>query len=633
MSMHIELKLLGGFEVRVQGRLIAASAWNHRHPRQLLQMLALQPRQRLDRERALVALWPDSGEKAAANRLHHTLHLLRATFAAAGVDKAEPVLELQAGAIGLGSAHTFELDLCAFRRCIAEARGSASPSQAQVWLRRALSLHGGELLAGQAHDDWLAPGRDECRNELQWLLERLAAQERQAGDTDAALLLYQRLIEHEPANELAHRALMELYDDGGHPERALQQYDACRHRLARDLDVEPSPATQGLFEGILARTKRRPAPAAVRDEPALCYLASPQALPLFGREQELAALQGWVAEPATRLITITGPAGVGKTRLAQALIERCQGLFDHGAVAVTLTDDSRPQQAAERLALALRLKPGHETVAQQIGEHLKGRRLLILLDRLEHLSSLLALWLTHWLQAARGVKLVVTSRVPLRCAAERVFELDNLSDGGDQPAVALFCRAAANLGAHFDAGANRDTVAAICRRLGGNPLAIQLAACQTQLLTLGQLSRCLARPLQWLNSPLHDGEAPHASLRQSIEWTLRLLPAEARQLFDRLSVLADGFTLDEACQALAPLMPASTVQTHLRTLLQWHLLTRLDDATQADATARFGYLDAPRQLACERVRPGTLWRSAQTGSTSSRPPRSVSVFVSNAVAA
>jgi DNA-binding SARP family transcriptional activator len=255
--MHIELKLLGGFEARVQGRLIAASAWNHRHPRQLLQMLALQPRQRLDRERVLAVLWPDSSEKAAANRLHHTLHALRAIFIAAGVAKGQPVLELQAGAIGLGSAHTFETDLHVFRRCIAEARGSASSSQTQAWLRQALALHGGELLAGQAHDDWLVPCRNECRNELQWLLECLAAQERRAGNSDAAMLLYRRLIDEEPANELAHRALMELYDAGEHPERALRQYAACQRSLACELDVEPSPATQRLFRSILAKIRRR----------------------------------------------------------------------------------------------------------------------------------------------------------------------------------------------------------------------------------------------------------------------------------------------------------------------------------------------------------------------------------------
>jgi DNA-binding SARP family transcriptional activator len=283
--MHIELKLLGGFEVRVQGRLIAAPAWNHRHPRQLLQMLALQPRQRLDRERALAALWPDSSEKAAANRLHHTLHALRSIFSAAGVNKSESVVGLQAGAIGLRSAHTFELDLCEFRRCIVEARGSASPSQARAWLRQALSVHGGEVLAGQAHEDWLAPCREQCHNELLWVLERLAAQERQAGETETALLLYQRLIDQEPANELAHRALMELYEASEHPERALRQYAACQRSLARELDVEPSPATQRLFRIILAKIRRRLPLAPSRDESPPCHEALSPALPLLAREQ------------------------------------------------------------------------------------------------------------------------------------------------------------------------------------------------------------------------------------------------------------------------------------------------------------------------------------------------------------
>jgi DNA-binding SARP family transcriptional activator len=604
--MHIGLKLLGSFEVSVDGHVIEAAAWKLRHPRQLLQMLALHPHRRIEREQVLAALWPDASPSAAANRMHHTLHLLRTLFTAAGVCKSEPVVVLDPTTISLAQAHTFALDVCSFRQCIAQARTGTEAQRRAASLEQALALYGGELLEGEPHEEWLSACREECRQDRVWALERLAELKRQVHDDEAALVLYQRVIEAEPANELAHRALMQLFDAAQHPERAVHQFELCQRNLARDLDVAPSPATQRLLEDILNRTKCRPVAQDSVVAPRATYRAAPHALPLIGREADVAALQACIERADVRLITIAGRAGAGKTRLAQALVERCQDSFADGAAAVSLTACNHVDHVAEQVARALGIEVAGGDLARQVADHLAPRRMLMLLDRVEHLLPVWSL-LCRWLHAAPRLVLLLTSQVPLRCEAEQVYELCSLTERGDDAAVELFCRAAANLGVAIDCGRDRQTLASICRRVDGNALSVQLAAGQTQMLSLQELDSQLARPLDVLATPLRDGERVHTSLRQAIAWTLGLLPRETQDVFTLLGVFAHRFTLDDARQVLAPFIAPDEVERHLKTLLQWHLLGRFECLAHAVPTVRFGFLDAPRQFARDLAVADARW--------------------------
>jgi predicted ATPase/DNA-binding SARP family transcriptional activator len=601
--MRIRVRMLGSFEVRVGERALDASDWKLRHPRQLLQMLVLQPGQQLSRDHAVQALWPNASPEAAGNRLHHTLHVLRTTFVRAGVAKQEPVLALQAGVLGFGAAHHVESDVSEFRRAIEQARRGAPDEQGL--LTAALALYRGELLGGNAYEDWLATHRDACRHDYLWGLDRLGALHREQQAWDAAIALYQKAVEAEPANELAHRTLMELFERTEHPERAIYQYSACRRFLQRDLDAEPSPATQALFERIVASSRRRDEQLQLEQShrvaraaaaPRKRYVAPPHAGKLLGREADLETLQRWIGHDRVRLLTITGTLGMGKSRLGHALAERCQDGFEHGVVALALGGLDEGAQVLEQLAAGLRLDVRGSSARDAVASHLAKRSMLLLLDRFEHLLADAAL-VPRLLAAAPRLVIVVTSQAPLRCEGERVYEVPALSGEREAYAVQLFCSAAYNSGIGREQLESAPAVAAICRRLGGNALAIELAAAQTQLLSLAQIEQALKRPLDLLTSHTGDAEEPHRSLRHAIEWSCGLLDPPLQRLFAGLGVFAAAFSLDDAVQTLAHLADPARVQAACDALAERHLIDRV--ASGSEAGPRFVLLDAPLQFTRE----------------------------------
>ena len=337
--MQTDIDLLGVFEVRVGARALPVSTWKLRHPRQLLQMLALQPALRMSRDQVCEHLWPLADADAAGNRLHHTIHVLRTTFARAGVPKAEPVLMIQGGALELSPCRAFMVDVSRFGSVVEQARKCREPERLEPLLEAAVALYRGELLSGSPHENWLSGEREQCRLDVGWALDRLAGMRRAAGDIEQATLLLRTLIDIEPTNEAAHRALMEMFDAADHPERAVYQYAACKRALQRGLDVAPSPLTQSVLERIVARGRAlsareavaAPAPAPVRP---VRYVVPPHAMPMLGRDADLALLRGWIVADAARWVTITGAAGRMITSASwQPVMQPCPSTVGSSATA------------------------------------------------------------------------------------------------------------------------------------------------------------------------------------------------------------------------------------------------------------------------------------------------------------
>jgi DNA-binding SARP family transcriptional activator/predicted ATPase len=596
--MRIAVSVLGAFEVRVESHLIDASQWRLRHPRQVLQMVAIEPAGSVRRELVVSSLWPHLSAEAGANRLHHTLHLLRTLFVRAGMPKDEPVVRLDAGVLTLGKAHAFDIDVNAFRARVQEARSRHEPSEQCASLMAVLDLYRGELLNGSPCEDWLAPHREALRLDYLWALERLAVLRRRAGEPDAAIVLYRKVADTEPANELAHRALMELFDETGHPERAIHQYAVCKRTLQRELDVEPSPVTRELLQRIVGRAGERRAQLAEEAARPKRYEAPAHAMQLLGRDEELDLICRWLTTDGVRLATITASAGMGKTHLAQAVAQRCQAQFEHGVVALELTGVQDAAQLVAQLGAALGLERADE---QSIAGHLAQRQTLLLLDRFEHLLSATAL-LTQWMAAAPRLHVLVTSQSALRCIAERVLELTGLVGAQAAQAVRLFAACASRGGVHIDDRPSRVQADAICRRLGGNPLAIQLAACQASRLPLTQLLRALDRPLDLLENTAFEASAPQRSLREAIAWSCALLEPRDQQVFAMLGVFAERFTLADAQAVLASFFGAEEVREGAHQLINWHLLTRRVANKGSQAETRLVLLDAPRQFALDLAR-------------------------------
>jgi predicted ATPase/transcriptional regulator with XRE-family HTH domain len=326
---------------------------------------------------------------------------------------------------------------------------------------------------------------------------------------------------------------------------------------------------------------------------------------LIGRQAELERIVQMVAA-GRRLVTLTGPGGIGKTRLAIQAAADLAPQFADGAAFVGLTsvEDAAHVPAAIAAALGMALPATQQPIEALCGL-LRDQRRLLVLDNLEHLlhapGDQLIVLITALLQAAPGLTVMTTSRERLRLQSEWVIELDGLSLPGDDataidhaPAVLLFLERARQTGEEFAlAPENRAAVVRICRLLGGMPLGIELAAAWVRVLTPADIARALARSHELLITSARDVPARHRSLRAAFEHSWQLLTPAERYVLSHLAVLRGAFTR-EAAEAVLQGRAAGNVLLLLAGLIDKSLL-RVRSA--ADGTARYAFHELIRQYA------------------------------------
>jgi predicted ATPase/DNA-binding XRE family transcriptional regulator len=296
------------------------------------------------------------------------------------------------------------------------------------------------------------------------------------------------------------------------------------------------PAARAVF-AARAAGRRSPDPPLPQAERAL----PPLPAPLIGREADLAALARLLREPGIRIVTLTGPGGVGKTSLALAAAGACDW-FPDGVVFVPLASLRDPGLVLQTVAMAFGLRDTTEAeLRPRLLAHLAARRLLLVLDNLEHLITA-GLAVAELAGACPGVTILATSRAALRLRAERQFRVPALASG---PAVRLFAERASAVDAAFEMDqAAEDVVGQVCQRLDGMPLAIELAAARVRLLPPVALLRRLGGPLQLLAEGPRDLPERQRTIRATIDWSYSLLGDGERRLFAELAVFAGGCTLD-----------------------------------------------------------------------------------------
>ncbi|HET6345598.1 MAG TPA: BTAD domain-containing putative transcriptional regulator, partial [Myxococcota bacterium] len=386
------------------------------------------------------------------------------------------------------------------------------------------------------------------------LLTRLSDPHSGVLDVAQACVYARHWVALDPLDEAAQRRLMRVLANAGQRTAALLQFEHCRRLLETELGIAPEPETIALYEALKLPTPT--AAVAPFRPPRLSLPLTPTRL--IGRDDDMAALAAALADSTVRLLTITGPGGVGKTRLALQVAAELAPQFAVGAAFISLASLTDPNLVVPTVARALGLS---EAGNDRLLEYLRPREVLLVLDNTEQLLATIAPLAAQALEVAPRLKLLVTSREPLRVRDEQLVpvhplalpdpaQVSDLAHLSETPAVALFVERAREANPAFALTPdNAATIVELCQRLDGLPLAIELAAARLSLLTPTALLVRLEHHLPLLSRGARDLPQRQQTLHNTIAWSYNLLEAGEQQLFRRLAVFVGGFTL-EAVQTI-----------------------------------------------------------------------------------
>jgi len=623
-TLHIQL--LGTFDIRYGATPLAGA-----YPARLQSLLAYlvlhrespQPRQHL-----AFLFWPDSADAQARTNLRNLLFRLREAL-----PDGDCFLHVDGPTVQWQPDAPFTLDVADWHLALAQAEQAertADQATARDALERATALYQGDLLP-DCFDDWILPQRQELRQAFLDVLLRLIALLEAEQDHDAAIECAQRLLRHDPLHEPGYRALMRLHALSGNRAGALHVYDSCATLLQRELDVEPGPETTRLYERIRdGADLHSPSPTPAHNLPA-------ELTPFVGRKPLLNKIIVHLQDPGCRLLTLVGPGGSGKTRLARQaarafLSKGADSLFVDGLFFVPLAPLRSSESVVPTIASAIGFSFYEGgTPKQQLLDYLRHKRTLIVLDNLEHLlarppssqgerrdrvsaprgasappssTAKVASLVLELLHAASGVKILVTSRARLNVRGEHLLPIEGMhypetlpetaSELDQYSAVQLFLTSAREVRPDFQPTTDEvQHVIHICRLVEGMPLALLLAAAWMELLTPAEIAHELenkvAQAIDFLATDWRAVPERQRSMRAVFDYSWDLLTEREQKVLQRLSVFRGGFARQAAEQV------ADASLRDLMTLINRSLLHRTH-------TGRYEIHELLRQYAAERLK-------------------------------
>jgi predicted ATPase/DNA-binding SARP family transcriptional activator len=608
---RLEFRLLGPLEVRRDGHPIALRGGK---PRSVLAMLLLHAGEVVSTDRLIEALWGERPPSTAQNALQaHVAALRRALEPQRAVLITRPPGYL----LEIGSV---DLDTVRFESLVSDGHAALpeDPAYAAELLREALALWRGPALADFAYESFAqaeAARLEEMR--LAALEDRLEADLALGRHAEVVPEVERLLAEHPLRERLAGQLMIALYRCGRQAD-ASDVFQSTRSALVEKLGMEPGPALRQLLEQVLGQdpelelaAPRSPGATASTDPERHPRHNLPIELTSFvGREQELAEICALLER--NRLLTLTGAGGAGKTRLALRAARESLGRCPDGVWLVELAPLSDPALVASAVAASAGIRAQAGTLVEALKRSLSDSRLLLVLDNCEHVIDACAELAHELLSSCERVRIVATSRQPLGVASEVAWPVPGLElpsdtgavsvdEVGQCAAVQLFVERASAARPAFtlDPG-TAATVAEICRRLDGIPLAIELAAARTRALTPGDILGRLDDRFRLLTGGPRDALPRHRALQATIDWSHELLSDRERMLFRRLSVFAGGWTLHDAERVCAhDTLPAEPLLDVLSDLVAKSLVAAEPSLTGA---TRYRMLETLRAYADEQLR-------------------------------
>lgn len=558
--------LLGPIELRRDGERLHVPSGK---TTELLVRLALQAGGTVRSERLIDELWGDEAVSTAKNTLQSKVSQLRRAL-------GDPTLVVGGSAgysMAIDATHVDALEVIRLADLTATLLRAGDASEALRSGSAALALFRGEVLADAGDAEWLRPHRARLDEVHAQLMEDEIAARLDLGAAQELIGELEALVSQHPLRErLRCQQMLALYRAGRQAD-ALRAYQVARAVLAEELGLEPGRELQRLEAAVLVqdpsldRPERPRERSDARSDPPTGNL--PAAVSSFvGRVTELDEVSRQLS--ARRLVTLIGPGGAGKTRLALEVAGRMRASFDDGAWLVELAPLRDSADVWASIASALRLDDNARLEA-----FVAERRLLLVIDNCEHVIHHAALAADRLLRAGSGVTILATSRERLGLTGELLCNVDPLAA---DDAAALFLDRALAVGLHGSEAGQANIITRICADLDRLPLALELAAARARSLSLDDIAERLGDRFGLLTAGDRTAQPRHQSLRGVVDWSYALLFTEEQRVFRELSVFAGGFVLSAAQAVCASTgVPAADVADLISNLVDKSLVRRSQD--------------------------------------------------------